>query len=149
MEITTKNHKLLKTKNAIKTNNLILIFNGINQNYDNWVISEQKLKSLNFKYYKVFNKITRKIIKESVYYNTLPAINGVTILITQNSKKKKLIKISDLNQFNLLLFVLIALKLNNNIYSANQLKTLNSTQLKKNNLIFYQYSITNLKMFFH
>ena len=59
MEFTPKKHKLTKTKKFIKTNNLIFIFNGINQNYQNWVISEQKMKALNINYYKVFNKIIK------------------------------------------------------------------------------------------
>ena len=147
MEFTPKKHKLTKTKKFIKTNNLIFIFNGINQNYQNWVISEQKMKALNINYYKVFNKITRKILKESLYRNIVPSINGITFFIKPNLSQKNLPKSSELSQLDSLLFVLVALKLNNKIYSAKQLNELSTTEYRGNSLLFYQFRSANLKLF--
>lgn len=147
MDFTPKKHKLTKTKEFIKTNNLIFIYNGINQNYQNWVISEQKMKTLNINYYKIFNRITLKILNESVYCSIAPSINGITFFIKTNSSNKNIPKSSELAQFNLLLFVLVAWKLNNKIYSVKQLNDLNVTDCKINNLLFLQFRSANLKFF--
>lgn len=147
MDFTPKKHKLTKIKEFIKTNNLIFIYNGINQNYRNWVISEQKMKTLNINYYKIFNKITLKILNESVYCNIATSIDGITFFIKPNLSNKNIPKDSELAQLNLLLFVLVAWKLNNKIYSVKQLNNLNVTDCKVNSLLFFQFRSANLKFF--
>jgi hypothetical protein len=145
MELTPKNHKLIKTRHYIKTNNLIFIYNGVNQNYLNWVISEQKMKTLNINYFKVSNKITIKIFKKSLHYGIVSSINAIICLIKLNLSQKNLPKNSELAQLNPSLFILIMLKINNKIYSIKQFHNLKIEDYKNNRLLFFQFRLATLK----
>ena len=132
MKFTSKDYKTIKTKNYLKTNNLFFFFSGINQNSSNWIKTEQGLKTTNFNYYKVFNKTSTKTFKNSIYKNIEPAINSITFFIkpTLNSvllSKKMLV--------NLETFVFLAVKINNKIYSLEQVKYANSLDYYDNKQI--------------
>jgi hypothetical protein len=147
MKFTTKEYKITKTKSYIQTSNLFFFFNGINRNSNDWIIIEQKLKNINFEYYKIFNKTSKKTLENSIYKNVIPTINSITFLIKLRSNTKELSKQILLNNFEPLLFTLLAVKLNNKIYSTTQLKALPSLNYSENKLLLFQFSITNLKTF--
>ena len=145
MKFTSKDYKTIKTKNYLKTNNLFFFFSGINQNSSNWIKTEQGLKTTNFNYYKVFNKTSTKTFKNSIYKNIEPAINSITFFIkpTLNSvllSKKMLV--------NLETFVFLAVKINNKIYSLEQVKYANSLDYYDNKLLLYQFCVTSVKSYF-
>jgi hypothetical protein len=144
MKFTSKNYKIIKTKSYLKTNNLFFIFSGINQNSSNWIKTEQELKKINFNYYKIFNKTSTKIFKNSIYKNIAHTINSITFFIkpTLNNKliKKKVL-------FNMETFFFLAFKMNNKIYSSNQLKHVNSLNYYENKLLLYQFGITHIKSY--
>jgi hypothetical protein len=71
MKFTTKEYKITKTKSYIQTSNLFFFFNGINRNSNDWIIIEQKLKNINFEYYKIFNKTSKKTLENSIYKNVI------------------------------------------------------------------------------
>jgi len=146
MEITSKKYNEIKTKNYIKTN-LFFLFNGLNRNSNDWILIEQNLKKINFKYYKIFNKISKLSIKKSIYRNYTITLNGITFIILPIKINKQL-KHIELNKLELLLFNLLAIKVNNKIYSSIQLKDLNCLNYYENKLLLYQYGVTNLKFNF-
>jgi hypothetical protein len=145
MKLNTKNYKTLKTKNYLKETNLLFFYNGINRSSNNWIATEQGLKTLNFSYYKIFNKTTAKILKNSIYSSVEPTINGTTFFIKPNNNCNVLTRHILLNNFELLFFTMLAIKLNNKVYNLNQLKTTNSLKYKENMLLFYQFELTHLK----
>ena len=145
MKFTSKEYKITKTKNYLKNNAIFFFFSGINQDSGNWIKTEQGLKNLNFNYCKVFNKTSTKTFYNSIYKNITPTINSVTFFINPNSdnslsSKKMLLNIET--------FVFLAIKINNKIYSFNQLKYLNSFDYCDNKLLLYQFCITNIKISF-
>ena len=71
-----KNYQFLKIKQYLKNNDILLISNGINQKALNWVKLEQGIKKMNLKYFKPYNKITKKVISTSIYFNYINLING-------------------------------------------------------------------------
>ena len=148
MELTTKNYKTVIIKNYIKTNPIFFLFNGTNQKAYDWIVIEQVLKNMNFKYYKIFNKTTIKTLDKSVYQNVKTTINGVTFFIKPTLDLKSLKKRVLLNNFEPLLFTLITIKINNKIYSTKQLKNTLSLDYKTVKLVLYQFQITYLK-FYH
>jgi hypothetical protein len=89
-------------------------------------MTEQDLKKINFSYYKVFNKTATKTLKNSIYNNIKPIINGITFFIKPASIPKQLTKEVILDNFEPLLFMILAVKFNNKIYSITQLKKTNS-----------------------
>jgi hypothetical protein len=145
MKFSLKNYKTSKTKNYLKTNDLFFFFSGVNRNSVDWVTTEQNLKTINFSYYKVFNKTANKALKSSIYNSIKPVINGITFFIKPTVTSKPLAREVVLEHFEPLLFILLGVKFNNSIYSAAQLKEMNSLNYSENKLLFYQFGLTNLK----
>jgi hypothetical protein len=141
-------YKLNKTKNYIKSNNLIFFLNGINKNSNDWVITEQKLKTLKLNYYKIFNKTTIKALKNSIYFSTIPMVYGIVFFIKPQTETQTLAVKNVSTNLESLFFTVLALKLNNKVYSAKQLKSNNSFKYKENGLLTAQFYTTNLKLHF-
>lgn len=148
MKLNSKIYKINKTKNLTKTNSLFFIYNGINQKATDWINTEQKLMNINFKYYKIFNKIALKTFDNSILKNSKFTINSITFFIKPSLKDIILKKHILINNFESLLFKLLAIKLNNKIYSIKQLNKTYSMIYKNNKILLYQFMITNLKIHF-
>lgn len=146
MEFSSKEYHIQKTKNYITKNNLFFFFNGINRKSNNWIVSEQELKKMFFSYYKILNKISKKTLNNSIYLNSSSLINSVTFLLKTTLNNKKLTKQVLLKNFESLLFILLAIKINNKIYSKNQLINNFSFNYKENKLLLFQFSLTNTKI---
>lgn len=147
MEFIAKNYKINKAKNYIKTNNILFFFNGVNKDSNDWIHTEQSLEKKNFKYYKVFNKTTKKTLNNSVFDKASNTANGLTFLIKPEIKTKNLFKSTIVKDLKLLLFILLAIKLNNKLYSANQLNKTTSFHYIDNKLLMYQFGVVHLKRF--
>jgi len=148
MKLTSKEYKILKIKKYFKNNNIFFLFNGLNTTTYNWMTTEQELKRINFNYYKIFNKTSYNEINTSIYQNLTPTINGVTFFLKPKKNLKLLTKHLLLTNFKTFLFDILAVKFNNKLYSIQQIKKISSLNYLKNNLILYQFSVTNLKSCF-
>lgn len=147
MKFDAKSYKINKTKNYIKTNNILFFFNGVNKNSKDWIHTEQNLKKINFKFYKVFNKTTKKTLNDSIYNKISSTVNGITFFIKPETNTKNLLKTTITKDLRLLLFILLAIKLNNKLYSASQLSKSNSLNYLDNKLLMYQFGVVHLKRF--
>ena len=149
MKLKLKDYKALKTKKYIKTNNIYIYFNGINQNSTSWIKTKQEFKNMNFDYYQIFNKTAIKILENSIYKNNKPVINGVTFLVKPiNLNNKPIYKKIIFRNIENLMFVFLAIKLNNKIYILSQFKKVTTLNYYKNKLLLYQFGITYLKSYF-
>jgi hypothetical protein len=144
MKLNLKNYQLLKTKQYIKENNFIFFSIGANQNAQNWISTEQGLHKLKLNYHKIYNNITIKIVKNSIYKNSLNMLNSTFFFIKPFSSRL-LNKKNILHGLNSLLFNVLSIKLNKKIYAISQSKNMNSFNYKANMSIMYQFLITNLK----
>ena len=149
MELTSKNYKINKIKNYIKTNHIFFLFNGNTLKSYDWIVTEQFFKNMHFKYYKIFNKSAIKTLNKSVYKQIKTTINGITFFIVPIQDITSLTKQLLFNNFELLFFSLIALKINNKMYSSKQLKNTRSLNYKTNKLLIYQFNITHLKFYYN
>ena len=148
MEFSSKDYKTSKTKQYIKTTKLFFFFTGIDRNSNDWILIEQNLNNLKFNYYKVFNKTATQTLQNSIYNNVKPVINGITFLIKPTSDSELLSKQMLVNNFEPLLFIMLAIKFNNKIHSTKRLKNMNSLEYSENKLLLYQFGLTNLKFYF-
>lgn len=141
MKFKLKNYKFLKIKSVIKKNKLLFFYDQIYLNYKNKSLIEKDLKKLKTKYYKIYNSLIFKIIKNSIYKNIKVLINsGIFIAKFSVIKKNFYLKnIQHLNAFS----ILLGIKLNNKIYSKIQIVKLNNLNFQKNILIF----LKKLKLF--
>lgn len=147
MKFSAKEHGIIKTKNYVKKIDLFFFFNGVNRNFNDWITLEQGLSKIKFNYYKIFNKTTRKILNTSIYINVSELINGLIFFLKPflYNNKQEITKQNLLSNFEPLFFTLLALKLNNKIYSTVQLKTIWSFNYHDNQLLFFKFGLTNLK----
>ena len=135
-----------KIKSDLKNNTLLFFVNGVNQDCVNWVKVEQGLKKLKFIYYKVFNKLTIKILKTSIFFNLSKTIAGPFFFFIFKRKKFEIDKILLFSKhLKSLFFSLFALKLNNKVYSIIQIKKLSSFKYSSNIVLFYQFLFIHLK----
>jgi hypothetical protein len=148
MQLSSKSYKILKTKNYIKENNLFFFFNSIHRNSNDGIIIEQNLKIFNLNHYKIFNKTSKTTISNSIYKNSNELINSMTVFIKPTFNSIELKKSNLLSCFEPLLFNMLAVKLNNKIYSTSQLKEINTLNYKDTKLLLFQFSLTNLKLIF-
>ena len=82
----------------------------------NNINTAQELKKLNLNCYKVHNYLTVRIVINSIYYNYQPLINSlIMIAVPQKDENIK----PHRSEF----VTLLGVKLNNKIYSANQLNS--------------------------
>lgn len=146
VKFTANNYKINKTKNFIKTNNILFFFNGVNKNSNDWIHTEQSLKKTNFEYYKVFNKLTKKVLYNSIFSKTTHMINGITFFIKPKTDKT-FVKNTFIKSLKPLFFILLAVKLNNKLYSTNQLNKNFSFNYVNNKLLLYQFGVVQLKRF--
>ena len=147
MKLNTKEYQKIKTKEYLKKNQLFFFLNGVSKNSNNWRKTEQSLITMGFMFFKSFNKITNKELKNSTFKNLKEIINGPTFLI-KPKPKTQLSRDVLLSKFCPLLFILLAIKINNRIYPLVVLKkNQNKINYTSNGLLFYQFNVTNLKYY--
>lgn len=142
MKISIKKYKYLKIKKYFKSSNFFLIYNGIN--VKNFIEMDQKLKKLDLEYYKVYNKLTKKALKNSIFKNYHALTNSLIIIVKLKSRSTNLTLNDFLNLDDSL--NLLAIKMNNKIYTI--LKTNSSLQLnyKNDNLHLLKVLKSQLKL---
>ena len=134
---TLKKYQTMKINLQIKTNTILFFFLSSKSKSIHWRENEQVLKNLKLTYYKTINKIALKKFKESIYKNFTVLISGLILLITTNSKRlEKFERIKNLLQKS---FSLISLKLNNKMYSINEINQIPYFSYRKNLFVFYKY----------
>ena len=146
MQISSKNFKALKTKNYIKENNIFFFFNSVYKNSYEGIIIEQNLKKSNLNCYKIFNKTSKTTLNNSIHKNYYELINSMTVLIKPILTSIEFKKYSLIQCFEPLLFNMLAVKLNNKIYSNYQLKEIITTNYKDLKLLLFQFNISNVKL---
>ena len=121
MDFNLKNYRVFKVKTYFKKCNFFFFFHSIKVISNEWVAIEQYLKKLKLKYYKIFNGTTRKTIDNSIYKNFSKLISG-TILFVEPQFKTTVLNLNLLEKELKPLFALLSIKLNDKIYSVEQLK---------------------------
>lgn len=141
MDFTLKNYQVLKFKNYFKNKSLFLVFHCAKLNSKEWSETDQKLKRSKLNYYKPLNKVMLKELKSSIYINYNPIINSSLLFISLKDTHN-LIKLNNNLQP---LFVNVCLKLNNRLYSIQQLNKVQNLSYTKNVFKCYKRSNTFLK----
>ena len=144
MKFNLKEQQKQKTKQYFKNNSFILFAINANQKAQNWVSTEQELKKLQFDYYKICNKTTKKVILKSENLRFTNIINSTFFLLKPTTKTTKL-NLKTFQQLESIFFTILAIRLNKNAYTIAQSKNITSLYYKKNVSILYQSLLTNLK----
>jgi hypothetical protein len=142
MQFTLKEYRVLKIKKFIK--NSIVFINFFNANSNNWILIEKNLKKRKYDYYRVFNKVSLKILKNSTFKNYNLVSHGFTTFVKPNLNQFKYLY-SSFN--NITLLKMFFVKTNNRIYSINQLKKIVFLKYLKNIMFYYMFKIIILNLF--
>ena len=135
---TFKKYQVLKIGSHIKTNTFLFFFLSNKSKSSGWKKIEQILKKLELVYCKIINKVLLKKLKNSIFRNFSVLIGGTILLLAPVKKQLKQFKVIEKTlQFN---FSLLCLKLNNKMYSINEVKKLYDFSYKKN-VFFLQKSL--------
>jgi len=140
MNFELKDYKLLKLKKHFSKTNFFFFFSGINVKANNWIKIEQELNNLGLNYNKINNNLTLNLLKNSIFKNTIPLVNGPIILILINKIRR--LSLKNLTGINPLIS-LLCLRINNKIYLKTQIQNLINLNYSKNILVFRK----SLKLF--
>jgi len=142
MKLKSKNYKNTKIKNYLKKNNMCFIFFFNNSNVNFWLSIKQNLKILGFQITSNFKNFFKKSITNSVYLK-FKALNSHFLILLHF----KYPVFNFFLNYNLDLFwlKLLAVKLNKQIYTKNQLKKSFSLSYTCNKFLLFQFKIINFK----
>lgn len=144
MDFKLKTYQKVKIKQYFKNNQFFFLFHAAKLNSTKWIVIEQNLKKLKLNYYKPLNKIGVKILKSSVFRNVSSNIAGFILFVNVRSKNT-ILNLPYLVKSLKSSFILIAIKLNNKIYSRTQIKGLEDLCYKKSAFNFYKVLDKHLK----
>lgn len=141
MDFNLKKYQTFKLKRYFKTNHFFLIFHSAKLNLSQWIIIEQSLKKLKLHCYKPLNGVVPKTLKKSAYRNISSIFSSFVVFIHIEKELDLNLSIKSFKP----LFTLIALKLNNNVYSSVQLKGSKNLSYRKNIFDLYKTLDKHLK----
>jgi hypothetical protein len=145
MQFNFKNYQFSKTKQYFVKNNFFFLTIGTNQSAQKWLSVEQNLYKLKLDYHKIYNNTAIKLMKESTYKNSTGIISSTFFFIRPKNSQLKLNKSKIFKELNLIKFTLLAIKLNNKIYTKSQTLNVKSFSYRNNMSLMYQFLLTNLK----
>jgi len=143
MKFNLKTYQENKTKQYLKDSKFVLLSTNANKKSQTWVITEQELLKLKLRYYKIYNKTTKKIIQDSIYSNFVNIIGSTFFFLKPANNNEIQIETKMFHQK--IDFTTLAIKLNKKVYAPTQLKTIQSLYYKKNVSVLYQFLLANLK----
>ena len=145
MHFTLKSYQVFKLKNYFRIKSLFIVFHCAKLNLKEWVHIEQKLKKLKLSYYKPLNKVMVKELKSSLHSNYSSIINGSVLFVSFDTSSGSFSDlVTDLNHLQKSLkplFIKVSLKLNNKLYSPQQLLKFQTLVYKEN--VFKSYKVLN------
>lgn len=124
MKITSNTYKKHRFKDVLKSNQFLILCNY--SLYDNakWLKIEQSLKKKNCSFYRLNNSLTKKVLKNTIYYHLNTVLSGNILII----------KTKDIQSVDFILknFPVYLVKKSDKLYTFNQLSTLKSANLPTN-----------------
>ena len=151
MKLKLKNYKYYKIQNYFKNQKVFFIYNNNDLKFKNWLQLQQKLQAQQLQCYKLNNNLTINFLNNSIFKNLSSLINGSILLISLKKNTSTDLIIPQLQTCNII-STFLSLKLNNKIYSINQIKTIKTlnyqTQIRiltKSLKQFFQHPYNKLK----
>ena len=80
MDHSLKKYQVLKVKKELKDSTLLLLHHSAKIQLNKWILTEQHLKKIKFKYNQIYNGTAVKTLNNSIYKNISQVVHGVLIL---------------------------------------------------------------------
>ena len=131
MFIKNKQYNYNRTKKLLNNTTMTFILNCDNLKSSDINLLQEVLLQNQVKHYKPKNNLAKKVLKDSVFLNIEFLLKGLVILVQPN-KISNTVGIDIFNPSKLDKSLnLMCLVINNNVYSTNEVKSLNSSCYKK------------------
>jgi hypothetical protein len=143
MDLTTREYQMAKTKSYLKKNEICFFFQNRTGKASDWLLTEQKVASLNLNYYRLNTRSAQKVLKSSKHRFKEPLISSTTSVLTQTKLAIHFHKFA-FNKISMA-FLFLAIKVNNCIYSTGQLKSLFVFHYRFKQLAMYNFLLANIK----
>ena len=144
MDFNLKDYQIFKLKKYFRASELFFLSHSAKSNLERWVPIEQNLKKLKLNCHKTLNSTTTNVFKNSIFHNCSDAISSFVVFINPKFKSTK-IEMVALSKGLKPTFSIVALKLNNKIYSSAQLKDFKYLSYRKNVFNLYKSLDNHLK----
>jgi hypothetical protein len=142
-----KGYQVLKVKNSIRKDSLLIFSDGVETNPKIRISISLGLKIFKAKAYKISNSMARKAIKRSITEKHVqPMIFGGVCCILNIKQDSPLIKKSKvLVNLSSLFFTLLAIKINYKFYSVTTIQDSNSLEYRSSTISCFEFFGTACK----
>lgn len=145
MDFSLKSYKYLKIKHYIREINFFFFFHGTSLDNANWIKIEQLLFTHNLRSFRILNKLMINRFMNSLLKSVVTLIHGPIFLLYVTDTNLALKKLESISFW----ISLLCLKLNNKIYSKEQIKNLKTLSFNKNIHLFYSFVQFFIKAFYY
>ena len=137
MDVNFKDFQLRKLKNYFKNNEFFFLCNSTKLSITERLKTKQNFNKMQLSLKKPQNKIAAKAVKNSIYQRFRPIIESSVLFVTPVLKTSQFAFPSVAKMFEKS-FLLLGVKLNNQIYASSQLKGLTHLSYKKNMFVLHK-----------
>jgi hypothetical protein len=145
MDFNLKTYKHFKIKYYLREKNFIFFFHGTSLNNESWIKIEQTLFSHQLKYFRILNKLTINILKNSIFKNLTTLIHGPIFILSSNNTKLTFKKLANISPF----ISLLGIRLNYQVYSKEQVNKLKKLTYLENFHILHNSMKAFIKKPYH
>ena len=147
MKLTFKGYKKKRIETLLNSKNFLIICNSASVDSKEWRKIYQGLFELGIKTEKVTNGLFKNAIKNTKFYYFNGLFNGSILLLTVDNKgKTDLMKLLNQLKRHKNVISILGIKINNQIYSLNQIKKLNTLNYSTNLKLLYNSLHKTLKL---
>jgi len=135
MKFNTKSYKVFKIKHHFKKVKFFIFCHGTNSRISEWLNVEQDLVRSQLSYYRSYNSLTKKSIRDSIFKNLTKLANGPLFFVSVYKERRMsqaLTKIVSVNK----LLTSMCIRMNDKVYSVPQLINISTLDYITNIVIF-------------
>lgn len=135
MKFNTKSYKVFKIKHHFKKAKFFIFCHGTNSSISEWLNVEQDLVRSQLSYYRSYNSLTKKSLRDSIFKNLTKLANGPLFFVSvykERHMSQALTKIIFVNK----LLTSMCIRMNDKVYSVPQLINISTLNYITNIVIF-------------
>ena len=135
MKFNTKSYKVFKIKHHFKKVKFFIFCHGTNSRISEWLNVEQDLVRSQLSYYRSYNSLTKKSIRDSIFKNLTKLANGPLFFVSVYKERRMSQALTKLIAVNKLL-TSMCIRMNDRVYSIPQLTNISTLNYITNIVIF-------------
>lgn len=125
MKFSTKSFKVFKIKHHFKKAKFFIFCHGTNSSIYEWLNVEQDLVRSQLSYYRSYNSLTKKSIRDSIFRNLTKLTNGPLFFVYTYKERRMSQALTKLIAVNKLL-TSMCIRMNDKVYSIPQLTNIST-----------------------